>query len=225
MIALIAAAILTLGGLAGLVMRLRLPDDAPPSERALYSAGPLLLWWVAALLVPAPNEPINPIVKGALLLGMLLAILAVALWQSGLLPSYVAYALLIITYTLYASALAAAPASRTTLWALLLLIPAALLAYWLHNSLAELWWSALIFALALGLAFWHAFSWVTAAPTQPSAWLALLGVGLLAITHLGQAAVAFRSWRVDWNKAILPLFGLGHVALVWMLWLLVLPVG
>src|SRR5690606_32261413 len=117
------------------------------------------------------------------------------------------------------------PASRTTLWALLLLIPAALLAYWLRNSLAELWWSALIFALALGLAFWHAFSWVTAAPTQPSAWLALLGVGLLAITHLGQAAVAFRSWRVDWNKAILPLFGLGHVALVWMLWLLVLPVG
>lgn len=221
MLALIAAGILTLGGLAGLVYWLRLPIDAPQTSRAQYAAGPLLLLWVAALLVPSP---IVPQVKGPILLGMLLTLLAVGLWQSGVLPPYAAYAHLIIAYILYGGALAAVPAGGFSFWALLLLIPAALLAFWFRRSLAELWWSVLLFALALFLALWHTFSWLVLTPTSLAAWLALLGVGLLIVAHLGQAFSAFRPWRYQWAGAALPLLGFGHAALVWVLWLLVLPV-
>lgn len=222
MIALITAGILTLGGVAGLVYWSLLPNDAPDDRRAGYAVGALLVLWVAALLVP---NPIAPQVKGSLLLGMLLVLLAVGLWQSGVLPPYVAYAFFLIAYVLYGGALAAVPASHFTLWTLSLFIPFGLLAFWLRRSLAELWWSVLLFALTLFFALWHAFSWLVVMPNSSAAWMALIAVLVLAAAHLGQALSAFRPWRVQWSRFAFPLIGLGHIGLVWMLWLQVLPLA
>jgi hypothetical protein len=206
---------LTVAALAAWFMALRLPADAPRMKILGLSVAPVAAAWLVALLTPASG---NLLYKGAVALGLLLALLALALRQSNFLPSYAAQAHLLITYALYALAFSSQTSGWPTPLAILVVAAAGLLYYWLYPSLAELWSSVAVYALLLFLATWQALE---LAVQQPSAWLswaALVGMLLATAATLLEAQARFRAFRPAWATAAIPVFIIAQLAIAWSVW-------
>jgi uncharacterized membrane protein YhhN len=171
--------------------------------------------WLIALLAPQPASLYQ---KGAIVLGLLLAILAFAFRLSNLLPVYAAHAHLMLTYALYAGAFAARTTGWPTLWALLVLVAAAGVLWWLWRSLAELRESILLYALLLLLALWQALEMAVQQPAEIAAWAALVGMAIICLAALLEAQARFRPIRSGWGAAALPLLLIGHFAVAWSVW-------
>lgn len=214
-IAFYIAIALTIAAVAAWVMLLRQPASAPVEQTLGYTLAPLAAAWLVALLTPTPT---NLFFKAAVVLGLLLALIGVALHASKLLPGYVTHAHLLLTYTLYAYAFASQTSGWPTPLALLLLVIAALLYYWLYPKLAELWSSAAIYALLLFLATWQALELVVQQPGVWTSWAALTGMLLAALATMLEAQARFRRLRPTWASAALPVLLLAHLAIAWSVW-------
>jgi hypothetical protein len=126
---------LTLTAVVAWGMALRSPASAPRMQTLGLNLAPLVVAWLVALLTPASD---NLFYKAGVVLGLLLALIAIAFRDSSLLPSYAAHAHLLLTYALYALAFGSQTSGWPTPLALLLIIAAALLYYWLYPALFTL---------------------------------------------------------------------------------------
>ena len=206
---------LTVAAAAALIMALRAPATPAPMQNLAYTLAPLLVAWLVALLTPSPD---GLFYKGAVVLGLLLAILGFVLHRSGLLPTYVAHAHLVLTYTLYAYAFASQTRGWPTPWALLLLAAAALLFWWLYPALAEVRSSVAIYGALVWLATWQALELAVQQPDSFMGWLALGGMILATLALLLEAQARFKQWRPAWHTAALPLFLVAHLVIAWSTW-------
>ncbi|MCC6458264.1 MAG: hypothetical protein IT328_25145 [Caldilineaceae bacterium] len=206
---------LTAAALVAWFMALRLPAHEPDTKIVGLSLVPLAASWLVALLTPAAD---NMLYKGAVVLGLLLALLALALRQSNFLPGYAAHAHLLITYALYALAFSSQTSGWPTPFALILIVIAGLLYYWLFPSLAELWSSVAVYALLLFLATWQALELAVQQPSAWIGWAALAGMLLATIATLLEAQARFRTFRPTWAAAALPLFLIAQLAIAWSVW-------
>lgn len=206
---------LTIAALVALVMAYRTPATASRSQTLGYAVAPLAAAWLVALLTPAPD---GLFYKGALVLGLLLAIVGFLFHRSGFLPNYVAHAHLVLTYTLYAYAFASQTSGWPTPWALLLLAAAALLYWWLHPALAELRISVAVYGGLVLLTTWQALELAVQQPSALIGWAALGGMLLAACALLLEAQARFKQWRPTWAMAALPLFLVAHLVIAWSTW-------
>lgn len=206
---------LTVVAVAMWIMALRVPDSTARTQGLLYNMAALAIAWLVALLTPASDHVFY---KAAVVLGMLLALIALALRSSGLLPSYVAHAHLVLTYVLYTYAFASQTSGWPTPFALLLVAAAGLLYYWLYPSLAELWSSVAGYALLIFLATWQALELALQQPDTWMGWAALAGMLLVTLATLLEAQARFRQFRPAWSAAALPVFLLAQLAIAWSIW-------
>ena len=206
---------LTIAALVALVMVLRAPSKATLSQTLGYAVAPLAAALLVALLTPAPD---NIFYKGALVLGLLLAIIGFLFYRSGFLPNYVAHAHLVLTYTLYAYAFASQTSGWPTPWALILLAAAALIYWWFHPNLAELRISVAIYGALVLLAMWQALELAVQQPSALTGWTALGGMLLAACALLLEAQARFKQWRPTWAMAALPVFLVAHLVIAWSAW-------
>jgi len=197
------------------VYALRLPIYTPQSQLLTYHIVPFLIVWLIALLTPAHEITFY---KGAILMGMLMAIIGLALHDFDFLPSYVAHAFLTITYILYAYAFSSQTSGWPTPWALLLLAAAAAIYYWLYPTLHELWISVAIYSLFIFLATWQALELTVQHPAACIGWAALGGMLLAIAATLVEAQGRFLNYRPAWIVACLPLFFLAQLAIAWSIW-------
>lgn len=209
------AIVLTVGAVVAWVMALRSTAATPQPQTLGLILAPLLLAWIVALLTPAAD---NIFYKGAVLLGMLLALIAIALRASGFLPSYAAHAHLFLTYALYGLAFASQTNGWPTPFALVLIAAAGLLYYWLYPTLFELWSWVAIYALLIFLATWQALELAVQQPQTWMGWSALAGMLLLTIATLLEAQGRFRPLRPTWASASLPVFLIAQLAIAWSVW-------
>lgn len=215
MIQLAIAVALSVVAVGAWVYGLRLPSYTPQSQLLTYHIAPFAVVWLIALLTPAHDITFY---KGAVLMGMLLAIIGLGLHDFDFLPSYVAHAFLILTYTLYAYAFSSQTSGWPSPWTLLLIVAAAAIYYWLYPTLHELWISVAVYALFIFLATWQALELTIQYPTTWMGWAALAGM-LLAITAtLLEAQGHFLRYRPAWASASLPVFFLAQLAIAWSIW-------
>jgi uncharacterized membrane protein YhhN len=206
---------LTLAALAAWGYALRLPADKPNTQALGLATAALLAAWLVALLTPAST---NIFYKGAILLGMLLALLAFLVRQSNFLPTYVVHAHLLITYALYALAFASQTSGWPTPWSILLIIVAGLLYYYFYPTLYELWSTAAIYALLIFLASWQALELAVQYPYNWMTWAAFAGMLLLTIATLLEAQARFRPLRPTWLVAAMPVFVIAQLFIAWSVW-------
>jgi hypothetical protein len=209
------ALVLTAAALVAWVLLLRLPANASRTNALGLVLAPLAAAWLVALLPPASD---NLFYKGAVVLGMLLALLALAFQQSKFLPSYAAHAHLLITYTLYGLAFASQTQGWPTPWAILLIAVAGLLYYWLYPTLFEQWPAVAIYALLLFLATWQALELALQQPNGWMGWAALAGMILAIIATLLEAQARFRPIRPSWAVATTPVFLMAQLIIAWSVW-------
>lgn len=209
------AGALTLAALVTWGMALRQPASNDQQDRTNYLFAPLAAAWLIALLAPFGEQTFY---KGAILLGMIMAFIAVAIRLTDFLPSYVAHAHLLLTYTLYAYAFTSATQGWPTPYALILIVLAGALYYWLYPHLAELWTSAAIYGFLLLLGTWQALEMTVQQPTSWIGWSALAGMLLLVTATLLEAQARFRNFRPRWAQAALPVFLLAQLAIAWSVW-------
>jgi uncharacterized membrane protein YhhN len=209
------AGALTLAALVAWVLYLRWSPLTPLNNRALYAFAPVGAAWLVALLSPFADQTFY---KGAVLLGMLLALLAAVIRTTEFLPSYAAHAHLVITYALYASAFASETQGWPTPYALLLIAAAGLVYYWLYPRLAELWISVAIYGLLILLATWQALELAVQQPATWTSWVALAGMLMLVAATLLEAQARFRQFRPAWAGAALPVFLLAQLVIAWSVW-------
>lgn len=205
------ALVLTVGALAAWVLSLR----TNAANRLALTVAPLVVAWLIALLTP-PSDHL--FYKAAIVFGLLLAIIGIALYQSRFLPVYVAHAHLLLTYTLYAYAFASQTSGWPTPFALILLVVAAGIYYWLYPTLAELWPSIAVYALVLLLATWQALELAVQQPTSWMGWVAFGGMILAVVAALLEAQARFRPLRSAWGSASLPVFLLAQLCIAWSIW-------
>ena len=206
---------LTIAAVVAWVMALRLPTSAPRMQRLGYNLGALAATWLVALLTPASD---NLFYKAGVVLGLLLVIIAIAFRDSGFLPSYAAHAHLVLTYALYGLAFGSQTSGWPTPLAILLLIAAGLLYYWLYPSLRELWSSIAIYGFLIFLATWQALELAVQHPAAWMGWTALAGMLLVTAAHLLEAQGTFLRLRPTWASASLPVFLLAQLAIAWSIW-------
>jgi uncharacterized membrane protein YhhN len=206
---------LTVAAVAAWVMALRAPAAAPQIKTIGLNLAPLAAAWLVALLTPAND---NTFYKAAIVLGMLLALIGIALHVSGFLPSYVAHAHLLLTYALYAMAFASQTSGWPTPFALLLILAAGLLYYWLYPTLSELWSSIAVYALLIFLATWQSLELALQQPRGWMGWAALAGMLLVSLAAILEAQGRFRRFRPTWAAASLPVFLLAQLAIAWSIW-------
>jgi uncharacterized membrane protein YhhN len=206
---------LTVVALVAWLMAFWLPVERPRSQKLALCLAPLAAAWLVALLPPASG---NLLYKGAVVLGLLLALLAVLLDQSKFLPGYVAHAHLLLTYALYALAFSAQTSGWPTPFALILPAVAGLLYTWLYPTLFELWSAVALYALLLLLASWQALELAVQQPSGWMGWVAFAGMLLAVVATLLEAQARFRALRPTWAAAALPVFLLAHLAIAWSVW-------
>jgi uncharacterized membrane protein YhhN len=182
---------------------------------SVYNVLPLAAAWFVALLPPASDILFY---KGAVLLGMLLALIGVALRYANLLPSYAAHAHLVLTYSLYAVAFSSQTSGWPTPFALIPLVIAGALYYWLHPTLSELWWGVAIYTSLILLATWQALELAVQQPNSWMGWAALAGMLLVTVATLLEAQARFRPLRPAWAAASLPVFLIAQLAIAWSVW-------
>ena len=209
---------LTLAALVVWFMARRAPATTPSTTLVAYNLAPLVAAWLVALLVPASDHTFY---KGAIVFGLLLATLGIALRESGLLPGYVAHAHLLLTYTLYAYAFASQTSGWPTPFALLLVAAAALLFWWLWPWLRELQSSLAVYGALLFLATWQALELAVQHPLWMG-WAALAGMVLVVIAALLEVQGSFNPprspFKAQWSSAALPIFLLAQLAIAWSIW-------
>lgn len=191
------------------------PTDASHTKAMGLTLASLLAAWLVALLTPAADDIFY---KGATLLGMLLALLALLVRQSNFLPSYVVHAHLSITYALYALAFASQTSGWPTPWALLLVAVAGLLYYFFYPTLFELWSTVAIYSLLIFLAAWQALELALQQPDGWTGWIALAGILLLTVATLLEAQARFRPLRPTWAFAATPVFVMAQLFIAWSVW-------
>jgi hypothetical protein len=206
---------LTVVALVAWLMALWLPPETPRTQKLAIGMAPLAATWLVALLTPAPG---NLLYKGAVVLGLLLALLALLLRHSQFLPGYVAHAHLLLTYALYALAFSAQTSGWPTPFALILMAVAGLLYAWLYPTLFELWSTVALYTLLLFLASWQALELAVQQPSGWMGWAALTGMLLATVATLLEAQARFRAIRPTWAAAALPLFLLSQLAIAWSVW-------
>ncbi len=209
------AVALTVAAVVAWVMAVRVPASTPPMQTLGLNLAPLAAAWLVALLTPASD---NLFYKAAVVLGMLLALLAIAFRGSRLLPGYAAHAHLLLTYALYALAFGSQTSGWPTPLAIILVVAAGLLYYWLYPALAELWSSVAIYALLIFLATWQALELAVQQPNSWMGWAALAGMLLATMAILLEAQARFRPLRPTWAVASLPVFLLAQLAIAWSVW-------
>jgi len=209
------ALVLTVAAIAAWVMALRKSTSSSPTQSLGMFIAPLAAAWLVALLTPASDHLFY---KGAIVLGMLLALIALALRVSGFLPSYVAHAHLVITYALYALAFASQTSGWPTPFALILIVAAGAIYYWLYPKLAELWSSVAIYGTLIFLATWQALELAVQRPTEWMGWAALGGMLLVTVATLLEAQERFPRFRPTWATAAIPVFLLAQLAIAWSIW-------
>lgn len=206
---------LTVVAVAMWVMALRVPASAPRTQHLAYTIAPLVLAWLVALLTPASEHLFY---KAAVVLGLLLALIALLLRVSGFLPIYAAHAHLVLTYVLYAYAFSSQTSGWPTLWAILLIAAAGAIYYWLYPTLYELWSSAAFYGLLIFLATWQSLELAVQQPATWMGWAALAGMILIVIATLLEAQARFRPLRPRWAAAAVPVFLLAQLAIAWSVW-------
>ena len=206
---------LTVAAIAAWVMALRKSAGSSQAQSLGLFIAPLAAAWLVALLPPAADHIFY---KGAIVLGMLLALIALALRISGFLPSYVAHAFLVITYILYALAFASQTSGWPTPFALILIVAAGAIYYWLYPQLAELWSSVAIYGTLIFLATWQALELAVQRPTAWMGWAALGGMLLVTVATLLEAQERFPRFRPTWANAAIPVFLLAQLAIAWSIW-------
>lgn len=215
-VSLIIAAIVSFAALAAWVFWVRQPPDAPLDKRMGLGLALPAAAWLTAMLAPAP---VSLYQKGAVVLGLILAFLALSLRLSKFLPNYAAHAHLLLTYALYATAFAAVTVGWPTPWAMIVVLSAVGLMAWLWPRLAELRESVLIYAGILLLGIWQAFELASQQPAAPAAWAGLLGMLLICAAAFLEAQARFRPTQPPLTAAVLPVLTLGHLAVAWSVWL------
>ena len=216
MISLILALVVTAAALAGLVQWFRLPPDADPSRRSGYSVGAVAGAWLIALLAPVP---VGVGYKAALIFGLTLTLLALALQQTDFLPDYVGHAHLLWAYLVYAYGFAS-----LTMWTwpspwLFVPVVIAAVVYWqLYAGLRELWETILLYTILLTAVAWQALNWTIQAPATPAAWIALVAVLLIAAAHTIQAFTRFRGLSPRSTEVAFALLLLAQLPLAWSAW-------
>lgn len=206
---------LTIAAGVAWVIALRLPATAPQTQKLSYNLGALAAIWLVALLTPASA---NIFYKAGVVLGLLLVIIAVAFRDSGFLPSYAAHAHLVLTYALYGLAFGSQTSGWPTPFAILLLIAAGLLYYWIYPSLRELWSTVALYGFLIFLATWQALELAVQHPTSWMGWAALAGMLLGTAAHLLEAQGTFHRLRPTWASASLPVFLIAQLAIAWSIW-------
>ena len=167
-------------------------------------------------LVPAP---IGGGYKAALIFGLTLTLLAVALQESHFLPDSVAHAHLLWAYIVYAYGFAS-----LTVWtwpspwlALPVLVAAGV--YWrLYPGLLDLWETVLLYTVLLTAMVWQSLNWALQAPMTYTAWIAVAAVLLIAIAHTLQAFTRFRGLSPRSAGAALALLLVAQLPLAWSVW-------
>ena len=206
---------LTAAALVAWVLLLRLPANTSRTNALGLTLAPLAAAWLVALLPPASD---NLFYKAAVVLGMLLALLALAFRQSQLLPSYAAHAHLFITYVLYGLAFASQTQGWPTPWAILLIAAAGLLYYWLYPTLFEQWPAVAVYALLILFATWQALELALQQPNSWMGWAALAGMILATIATLLEAQAHFRPIRPSLAVASIPVFLMAQLLIAWSVW-------
>jgi hypothetical protein len=206
---------LTVVALVAWLMAFWLPANRPRTQKLALSLAPLAAAWLVALLTPASG---NLLAKGAVVLGLLLALLALLLRQSKFLPDYAVHAHLLLTYALYALAFSAQTSGWPTPFAPLLVAAAGLLYIWLYPALFELWSAVALYALLLFLASWQALELAVQQPSDWMSWAAFAGMFLAVVATLLEAQARFRAFRPTWAAAALPVFLLSQLAIAWSVW-------
>jgi uncharacterized membrane protein YhhN len=215
-ISLIIAAVVSLAALVAWGLWIRNPGDAPASQTLGLALAVPVAAWLTAMLAP---DPINIYQKGAVVLGLILAVLGLALRLSKFLPEYVTHAHLLFTYTLYATAFAAVTSGLPTPWAVIVVLAAAGVMAWLWPKLSELRESVIVYALILFLGLWQSFELVNQQPDAPAAWAGLAGMVLVCAATAIEARERFRPASRSFATAVLPVLVLGHLAVAWSVWL------
>jgi len=199
--------------------RIRLSSRAmgmpPPSRIFLYNITPLAGAWLVALLTPAND---NLFYKGAVVLGMLLALIGLALRESDVLPSYVAHAHLVLTYVLYAYAFSSQTTGWPSLFSLILVVAAGALYFWLYPNLREIWVSVTIYGALLLLTTWQALELAVQHPNGWMGWAALVGMLIAVGATMLEAQASFLRLRPSWAFMSAPLFFLAQIAIAWSVW-------
>lgn len=206
----------TVVGLIPWVLLLRLPANAARGKVIGLSAALPVAAIAVAALVPTP---VHPTAQGNVILGLILAVIAVALIHSDFLPAYSGYAHLLLTYTLYTIALAfAAGGFQFTVWLLLPLLLAGALAHRLYHRLGELWGTIMLAGGLLLLAIWLALSWTVVVSTQLGGPLALAGMVLIGLIHAAQVLGRYAPIRSFWTNPALAYSLPAHLLISWSLW-------
>jgi hypothetical protein len=206
---------LTIAALVTWVMALRPPVQGVRPNALYFNLAPLAAAWLVALLTPAPE---NLFYKAAVLLGLLLAIVAIAIRGPGLLPSYASHAHLLITFALYGLAFGSQTSGWPTPYAILLIGAAGLLYYWLFPRLVELKISIAIYAFLILLATWQALELAVQQPAAWMGWVALAGMLLSVISILLEAQERFHAFRPTWAVASIPVFLISQLLIAWSVW-------
>ena len=213
------AVALSVAALVAWVMALRVPDtptpSTPSSNKVAYTLAPIGAAWLVALLTPASDHLYY---KAAILLGMLLALIGVALRISNFLPSYASHAHLVLTYALYGLAFGSQTSGWPTPYSILLIVIAGLVYFWLYPYLAELWSSVAIYGALILLATWQALELAVQQPGAWMGWVALAGMLVATIATLLEAQARFRRFRPTWAAASLPVFALAQLVIAWSIW-------
>jgi uncharacterized membrane protein YhhN len=209
------AGALTLAALVGWVFTLRASLAEDTRNIPVYALSTIVTTWLVAMLTPQGE---NTFFKAAVVLGMLLALIAVALRASQFLPGYTAHFHLAWTYILYAFAFASQTHGWPTPYALVLVVAAGLLYAWLQPGMAELWSSVAIYGLLLFFATWQALEFGVQHATLWLAWSALVGMLLIVAATLLEGQARFRQLRTSWVNAALPLLLLAQLAIAWSIW-------
>lgn len=206
----------TLAALVTWVMALRLPAQGLRTNAHYFNLAPLAAAWLVALLTPVPERII--FYKACVVLGLLLAVIAIALRGPGLLPSYVSHAHLLFTFALYGLAFGSQTSGWPSPFALILFIAAGLLYYWLFPLMAELKIAIAIYGFLILLATWQALELAVQQPNSWMGWVALAGMLLSVISILLESQTRFRAIRPTWAVGAIPVFLIAQLVIAWSVW-------
>jgi hypothetical protein len=209
------AGIMTLIALTGAVLFFRLPATPKDQSRVAYGVAVVASAFVIALLAP---QPVSIYYKGAIVLGLALAAVAIGLLLSAALPTYVAHGHLVVVYVLYFTAFASQNGFRApTLWVLLIVLGLVVLYFLINPKLREEWGAMIAYAVIMALALWQALELLVQAPFALPSLAAFTGMLIVVAVHVLQAWNRYRS-PLRFLPRLLAVMLLAHCLIAWSVW-------